>query len=193
MRTTHATRTTRETDIMVTLTLEGTGTCDIETGIPFLDHMLTTVTRYGAFDLTCRAHGDLLVGPHHTMEDVALVLGQAFKKAVGEGRGIKRYSHSMIPMDDSCATVVMDFGGRPYLVYHAEFTNLIEGILEPSLIEHFFFSFTSTAGVTMHIDVTGRNEHHKCEALFKAFGIALGGATSIIPGNNSILSTKGSI
>ncbi len=193
MRTALVNRTTRETEITLSLILDGTGVCDIETGIPFLDHMLTAVARHGKFDIVCKAKGDLPVGPHHTMEDVALVLGQAFKIAVGEGRGIKRYAHTMVPMDESCATVVMDFGGRPYLVFHASFTNLIEGILEPSLIEHFFSSFSTTSGATIHMDVTGRNEHHKCEALFKAFGIALTDATTVIPGCDVIPSTKGSL
>ncbi|MBN1167896.1 MAG: imidazoleglycerol-phosphate dehydratase HisB [Methanospirillaceae archaeon] len=190
MRSATIERRTGETDISLTLTIEGTGEYDIATGIPFLDHMLSAVARHGRFDIICKAIGDLPVGAHHTMEDVAIVLGSAFREAVGEGCGLKRYAHVMIPMDESCATVVIDLGGRPYLVFRASFVNPIECILEPSLIEHFFISFCYAAGATMHMHATGRNEHHKCEALFKAFGIALADATSLIPGYDRIPSTK---
>ncbi len=190
MRTACIERRTGETDISLTLTIEGTGEYDIATGIPFLDHMLSAVARHGRFDIICKATGDLPVGAHHTMEDVAIVLGTAFHEAVGEGRGLKRFAHVMIPMDESCATVAIDLGGRPYLVFRASFVNAIECILEPSLIEHFFMSFSYAAGATMHMHATGRNEHHKCEALFKAFGIALSDATSLIPGYDRVPSTK---
>lgn len=191
MRRAKVSRKTKETSITVDINLDGTGVCSIDTGIPFFDHMLTSFARHGHFNLTLSATGDLPIGPHHTVEDVALVLGSAFHEAVGEGRGIRRFAHAIIPMDESRATVAADISGRPYCVFSAAFNGMIEGCLEPSLVEHFFSSFVSTARITLHLEGTGRSDHHLCEALFKACGITLLDATRIIDKNGDIPSTKG--
>ncbi len=193
MRTAEVTRKTKETDITVRLTLEGTGQTEVATGIPFFDHMLSALARHGGFDLSLRARGDLAVDSHHTIEDTAIVLGQAVREAVGDGRGIRRFSHALVPMDEALATVAMDYSGRGYLVYQGCFSHKTIGTIEQEIFEHFFHSFCGKAGVNVHILFHGKNDHHQVEALFKAFGIALGDAVSIRAGKTDIPSTKGTL
>jgi imidazoleglycerol-phosphate dehydratase len=191
MRIAEISRKTRETEISVRFVLEGTGNSTINTGLPFLDHMLDAMTRHGRFDLTCTAVGDLHVDSHHTMEDVGIVLGEAIRKAVGEGRGIRRFAHAIVPMDESLATVALDCGGRSYLVYQGCYSAKVIGGIENDVFEHFFHSLCTKAGLNAHILFHGRNDHHQCEAVFKAFGIALSGAVQIVEGMSDIPSTKG--
>ncbi|HON81421.1 MAG TPA: imidazoleglycerol-phosphate dehydratase HisB [Methanoregulaceae archaeon] len=191
MRIGEISRTTRETDISVWLALEGTGIAAINTSLPFLDHMLEAMTRHGRFDLTCTATGDLHVDAHHTVEDLGIVLGEAIRKAVGDGRGIRRFAHAIVPMDESLATVALDCGGRSYLVYQGCFSAKKIGGIENDVFEHFFHSLCTKAGLNAHILFHGRNDHHQCEAVFKAFGIALSGAVQIVEGISDIPSTKG--
>ncbi|PWR74116.1 imidazoleglycerol-phosphate dehydratase HisB [Methanospirillum lacunae] len=191
MRTGSISRETRETKIKVDLNLDGNGICQIETGIPFFDHMLESFGRHGRFDLTIRADGDLNVGPHHTIEDIAIVLGSALREAIGDGRGIRRFSHAIIPMDEARVMVTTDISGRPYCVFSGVFSGPIEGVLEPYLIEHFFTTLTSSAHITLHLEGSGRSDHHLCEAFFKACGVTLHEATRIIDPNGNIPSTKG--
>ncbi|MFH0967273.1 MAG: imidazoleglycerol-phosphate dehydratase HisB [Methanobacteriota archaeon] len=193
MRQASVSRQTKETRIQVVLDLDGTGVCRIDTGIPFFDHMLISFGRHGQFDLAVTAEGDLHVGPHHTIEDIALVLGSAFWEAVGEARGIRRFANNIIPMDESRAMVAVDISGRPFCLFAADFIGPIEGILEPYLVEHFFVSFVSTARITLHLEGFGRSDHHLCEALFKACGITLHDATRITNISGSVPSTKGVI
>jgi imidazoleglycerol-phosphate dehydratase len=191
MRTAEISRKTRETDISARLVLEGTGAATISTGLSFLDHMLEAMTRHGRFDLTCRATGDLHVDAHHTVEDVGIVLGEAIRSAVGDGRGIRRFAHAIVPMDESLATVALDCGGRSYLVYQGCFSQKTIGGIDHDVFEHFFHSLCTKAGLNVHILFHGRNDHHQCEAVFKAFGIALAGALALVEGKNDIPSTKG--
>ncbi len=191
MRAGKVNRETKETSITVELDIDGDGTYRIDTGIPFFDHMLSSFARHGHCNLSISAKGDLAVGPHHTVEDVALVLGSAFHEAVGDGRGIRRFAHAIIPMDESRAMVAVDISGRPCCVFSAPFSGMIEGSLEPSLVEHFFSSFTTNARITLHLEGTGRSDHHLCESLFKAWGIALHEATRITDPGRDIPSTKG--
>jgi imidazoleglycerol-phosphate dehydratase len=193
MRQASVTRETKETRITVDISLDGDGTCTIDTGIPFLDHMLTSFGRHGRFNLTILAQGDLHVGPHHTIEDVALVLGSACNQAIGEGRGIRRFAHAIIPMDESRAMVAVDISGRPFCRYSAPFQGMVEGVIEPYLIEHFFLSFVSTARVTLHLEGSGLSDHHLCEALFKAWGITMRDATRVVDESGAVPSTKGII
>lgn len=191
MRTAEISRRTKETDIAIRLSFDGTGTTRIATGIPFFDHMLEAMARHGGINLDCTTKGDLGVDTHHTIEDIGIVLGEAIRKAVGEGRGIHRFSHAMVPMDEALATVVIDYGGRGYLVYQGCFTQKTIGGIEQDVFEHFFSSLCMKAGLNVHILFHGRNDHHQCEAVFKAFGIALAQAVSIVEGRQDIPSTKG--
>jgi imidazoleglycerol-phosphate dehydratase len=191
MRIAEISRHTKETDIDIRLTLDGEGITQISTGIPFFDHMLDAMARHGSLDLDCMTKGDLGVDTHHTIEDVGIVLGEAIKKAVGDGRGICRFSHAMVPMDEALATVAMDCGGRGYLVYQGCFTQRTIGGIEHDIFEHFFNSLCTKAGLNVHILFHGRNDHHQCEAVFKAFGIALSQATSLTQVSSDIPSTKG--
>jgi imidazoleglycerol phosphate dehydratase HisB len=191
MRSAEINRKTKETDISVFMAFEGSGKVESVTGLPFFDHMLTAMARHGGFDLVIRADGDLDIDSHHTVEDTGIVIGDAIRKIVGEGRGIRRFSHAIVPMDDSLATVAMDCGGRGYLVYQGCFTHKTVGTIEQDVFEHFFQSLCSKAGLNVHIVFHGRNDHHQCEALFKAFGIALGEAVAIREGSTDIPSTKG--
>ncbi|ABS55585.1 Imidazoleglycerol-phosphate dehydratase [Methanoregula boonei 6A8] len=184
-------RETKETKIALTFDPEGTGKVAVETGIPFFDHMLTGMARHGGFDLTCTVTGDLGVDSHHTIEDTGIVLGDAIKAAIGEGRGIRRFAHAIIPMDESLAQVALDCGGRGYLVYTGTFGARTLGNIPPDLFEHFFYTLCIHAGITAHIRFTGRNDHHQCEAMFKAFGIALGEALAKSGKTKEIPSTKG--
>jgi imidazoleglycerol phosphate dehydratase HisB len=191
MRTITVKRETKETNITITLNPGGTGKVSVNSGVPFLDHMLTAMAKHGGFDFTCTANGDLGVDCHHTVEDIGIVLGDAVKQAIGDGLGMQRFSHAIIPMDESLATVALDCGGRGYLVFTGRFGNRTIGTIPVDIFEHFFYSLCTRAGITAHITFSGKNDHHQCEAVFKAFGIALGQALSIRGDTKMIRSTKG--
>jgi len=159
--------------------------------VPFFDHMLTSCAKHGDFYLHVRANGDLQVDCHHLIEDTGIVLGTALRRAIGEGKGIRRFSHVIIPMDESLAMVALDCGGRGYLVFDGKFGLDQVGGIPRDLFQHFFYGCCIHAGITAHIRFRGTNDHHACEAVFKAFGIALGQATSMKPGRSGIPSTKG--
>lgn len=192
LRSSRVERTTSETDIHVELSLDGTGTSEISTGLGFFDHMLDQIARHGNFDIKIRVNGDLHVDEHHTMEDTALALGEAFLKALGDKRGIRRYGFTL-PMDDSLATAAVDFGGRPWLVWEAEFKREKVGDVPTEMFYHFFKSFADTSKCNLHIKVEGSNEHHKIEAIFKAFSKALRGAVAFDPESDQLPSTKGAL
>jgi len=167
-------RNTLETRISVEVDLDGTGRSSLETGIPFLDHMLDQVARHGLIDLSIRAEGDLHIDAHHTVEDIGITLGQAFARAVGDKKGIRRYGHAYVPLDEALSRVVVDFSGRPGLELHAEFPRAMIGTFDVDLFHEFFQGFVNHAAVTLHLDsLRGRNAHHIAETLFKAFGRAL--------------------
>ena len=191
MRIVELKRETKETNIAIRLNPDGAGNVTVESGIPFFDHMLNAMARHGGFDMTLAAQGDLHVDCHHTVEDVGIVLGDAIKQAIGEGRGMKRFAHAIIPMDESIAQAALDCGGRGYLVWNGTFGNKAVGSIPSDLFEHFFYSLCTRAGITAHISFSGKNDHHKSEAAFKAFGIALGEALSITGDTKTIRSTKG--
>jgi imidazoleglycerol-phosphate dehydratase len=184
-------RSTTETDITVTLGLDGSGHTAIDTGIGFYDHLLGSLAHHGLFDLAIHADGDLQVDEHHTVEDAALVLGAAFAEALGDRSGIGRFGSSSVPMDEALATVVLDIGGRPYAVIDLPFRGLHAGGLPLQLVEHALESFARTAGATLHVTGTGRNDHHLAEATFKALGRALAAACEIDPRREGVASTKG--
>lgn len=190
MRVVDVKRETNETKIVVKLDPDGKGTVKVDSGVPFFDHMLTAMARHGGFDLTCTAKGDLHVDCHHTIEDIGIVLGDAIKQVIGEGRGIKRFAHAVIPMDESLGEVALDCGGRGYLVWKGTFGNKLVGTIPSDIFEHFFYSLCTRAGITAHISFSGKNDHHQCEAAFKAFGIALGQALALT-GDKKVRSTKG--
>jgi imidazoleglycerol-phosphate dehydratase len=194
-RTASITRITAETDIALTLNLDGTGTADIATGIGFLDHMLTALTRHGLFDLTLRAQGDLHIDFHHTTEDVGIVLGQAFRKAIGDKRGITRFGHALIPMDETLVEAVVDISGRPFLMWNVEFLRPKIGEMDTELFEEFFRALAFNAAVTLHINQrAGHNAHHVAEACFKATARALRAACSHDSrAQGAVPSTKGSL
>ena len=189
-RVTHR-RTTRETDITVTLNLDGSGNSQILTGIGFFDHMLEQVSRHSALDLSLEAQGDLHIDQHHTIEDTALTLGEAFSMALQDKRGLERYGYAAIPMDDAMAQVAIDFGGRPSLVWHAEFNREKVGSMPTEMFYHFFKSFSDAARCNLHIRCEGENEHHKIEAIFKAFARAVKMAKMRNVNSNDLPSTKG--
>ncbi|MDI3506826.1 MAG: imidazoleglycerol-phosphate dehydratase [Methanomicrobiaceae archaeon] len=192
MRRAEVHRATRETDIRLSLGLDGTGTARIETGIPFFDHMLESFARHGRFDLGVKAEGDLAVDAHHTIEDTGIALGKALAAAVGDGKGITRFADAAVPMDEALARVALDLGGRGYLVFEGSFSPAGPGGIPGDLIEHFFYSLCTNAGLTAHISLTGRSDHHVCEAAFKAFGRALRAAVAIDPAmGGEVPSTKG--
>ena len=195
MRKATVERQTQETSVHITLNIDGTGQPDIETGIGFLDHMLAHVAIHGLFNLTVQASGDLHVDAHHTVEDVALTLGQAFSQALSDRAGIVRIGSATVPMDESLATVSLDFSGRPYAVIQATWSGPAVGGLPVTLFTHFFESFAVTARANLHARVLyGRDDHHKAEALFKALGRALDTATREDPRRRgSIPSTKGTL
>jgi imidazoleglycerol-phosphate dehydratase len=186
-------RRTRETEIDLTLDLDGSGRADISTGIGFYDHLLTSLAHHGLFDLQVRATGDLEVDEHHTVEDVALVLGSAFAEALGDRAGIHRFGESSVPMDESLATAVIDVGGRPYAVIDLPFAGERVGGLPLQLVEHALESFVRTAGATLHLHGTGRNDHHLAEAAFKALARALRLACEADPRRDGAASTKGTL
>jgi imidazoleglycerol-phosphate dehydratase / histidinol-phosphatase len=192
MRTGTVKRTTNETNIEIHLSLDGSGSSDISTGLGFFDHMLDQIARHGNFDLKIRVQGDLHVDEHHTVEDTGLALGEAFYLALGNKRGINRYGFTL-PMDDSLASVAVDFGGRPWLVWDAEFTRERVGDVPTELFSHFFKSFSDASRSNLNIKAEGENEHHKIEAIFKAFSKALRGAVALDQYSDSLPSTKGSL
>jgi imidazoleglycerol-phosphate dehydratase len=194
-RTASITRTTTETDITVTLNLDGSGKADIATGIGFLDHMLTALARHGLFDLTVRAKGDLHIDFHHTTEDVGIVIGQAFRQAIGDKRGISRFGHALIPMDETLAEAAVDISGRPYLAWNVGFERPKIGEMDTELFEEFFRALAFNAMVTLHITRrAGHNAHHVAEACFKATARALRMAVEADPrAGNAIPSTKGTL
>jgi imidazoleglycerol-phosphate dehydratase len=188
-------RDTKETQITVTLNLDGTGRSNLNTGLPFLDHMLDQVARHGMFDLDIEAQGDLHIDAHHTVEDVGITLGQAFTKALSDKRGIRRYGHAYVPLDEALSRVVLDCSGRPGLEFQVEFSRARVGDFDVDLFYEFFQGFINHALVTLHIDnLRGRNSHHIIETVFKAFGRALRMAVECDPRMEGILpSTKGSL
>lgn len=195
MRTVTIKRKTRETDIEIVLDLDGSGQYDIATGLGFLDHMLTHIAAHGLFDLTVHAEGDLHVDPHHTVEDVALVLGSAFDQALGDRKGITRMAHAYAPMDETLGFVAVDLSGRPYAVVDVAWVASEVGGIPVTLWEHFFASFAVTARANVHARVLyGRDDHHKAEALFKALARALDAATQLDPRRaGTVPSTKGTL
>ncbi len=194
-RTATITRTTSETDISLTLDLDGTGRADIATGIGFLDHMLTALTRHALFDLTVRAKGDLHIDFHHTTEDVGIVLGRALTEALGDKRGIARFGHAMVPMDEALAEAAIDISGRPFLAWSVTFAQPKVGEMDTELFEEFFRAFASNALITLHVtQKAGTNTHHVAEACFKALARALRMAVAPDPRvGNAIPSTKGAL
>ncbi len=187
-------RITKETQITVELNLDGQGMTDISTGIGFFDHMLSGFARHGLFDLKVRVNGDLDVDCHHTIEDTGIVLGQAIQKALGEKKGIKRYGHFLLPMDETLALCAIDLSGRPYLNYDASFTTERIGEMDTEMIREFFYAVSYSATMNLHLKILdGINNHHMAEALFKAFGKALDMAVMEEPRMKDVWSTKGTL
>jgi imidazoleglycerol-phosphate dehydratase len=195
MRTAQVIRNTLETQITVNLNLDGTGISKLETGVPFLDHMLDQVARHGLLDLDIEAQGDLHIDAHHTVEDTGISLGQAFAQAIGDKKGIRRYGQAYVPLDEALSRVVIDLSGRPGLEYHVDFTRARIGEFDVDLFLEFFRGFINHAGVTLHIDnLRGINAHHQAETIFKAFGRALRMAVETDPRMGDALpSTKGAL
>jgi imidazoleglycerol-phosphate dehydratase len=187
------TRRTRETDVTITLDLDGSGNASVATGVGFYDHLLTSLAHHGLFDLEIRATGDLEIDEHHTVEDIALVLGAAFAEALGDRAGIRRFGEAQAPMDESLAAAVIDLSGRPYAVLDLPFRGERVGGLPLQLVEHALESFARTAGATLHLRATGRNDHHLAEASFKALARALRAACEPDPRRLGVASTKGSL
>jgi imidazoleglycerol-phosphate dehydratase len=194
-RTASVTRSTKETRITVKLDLDGTGRSKLNTGIGFFDHMLDQIARHGLIDLEIEAQGDLHIDGHHTIEDVGITFGQAIAQAVGDKKGITRYGHSYVPLDEALSRVVIDFSGRPGMEMHIPFTSGMIGAMDTQLVGEFFHGFVNHAFVTLHIDnLRGVNAHHQCETVFKAFGRALRMALEIDPRSAGVIpSTKGSL
>src|SRR5277367_126016 len=195
MRTAEVSRKTQETSIRVKLNLDGSGIRSIDTGIPFLDHMLDQVARHGMLDLEVEAKGDLHIDAHHTVEDIGITLGQAMAKAIGDKSGICRYGHAYVPLDEALSRAVIDFSGRPGLTFNVNFKRALVGEFDVDLTHEFFQGFVNHAQVTLHLDnLSGDNAHHQCETLFKAFGRALRMAAEFDPrAKGTIPSTKGSL
>ena len=194
-RTATIERNTAETQIHVELDLDGTGRADLVTGVPFLDHMLDQVARHGMVDLTVRANGDLHIDGHHTVEDIGITMGQAFRAAIGDKKGIVRYGHAYVPLDEALSRVVIDLSGRPGLEFHVPFTRAMIGTFDVDLTHEFFQGFVNHAHVTLHVDnLRGDNAHHQAETVFKAFARALRMAAARDPRAAGVLpSTKGSL
>ena len=194
-RTAHVVRNTSETQIEITLNLDGTGVAQLDSGVPFLDHMLDQIARHGLMDLTVKATGDTHIDDHHTVEDVGIALGQAFAKAVGDKKGMVRYGHSYVPLDEALSRVVIDFSGRPGLELHVPYTRARVGNFDVDLTGEFFRGFVNHAQVTLHIDnLRGVNAHHQIETVFKAFGRALRMAVAIdARAADQVASTKGTL
>lgn len=195
-RTAEINRKTKETDITLSLNLDGTGKSDIATGVAFLDHMLDQIARHGLFDLTIKCNGDLEVDAHHTVEDTALALGEALKEALGDKMGITRYGHAYVPMDETLSRVALDLSNRPYCIWNVNFTiDRLGELMETELFGHFFQALSQTAGMTLHCEnLYGENNHHIIESVFKAFARALRMATEMDPRAAGMLpSTKGAL
>ena len=187
-------RKTTETDVLVKLNLDGSGKGDISSTLPFLDHMLNLFAKHGFFDLTLKSKGDTDIDDHHLVEDIGICMGEVFKKALGSKAGIARYGSATVPMDESLCSVSADISGRPYLVYHANFSRARIGTFDSALLKEFFKSFSDHSGITLHINLLyGRNNHHMAEAIFKAFARALSGAAARDQRIAGVLSTKGSL
>lgn len=173
-RTANVSRDTLETQISVEINLDGTGEFTADTGVPFLEHMMDQISRHGLIDINVKANGDTHIDDHHTVEDIGITLGQAFKEAVGDKKGIRRYGHAYVPLDEALSRVVIDFSGRPGLEMHVDFVRGSVGGFDVDLFGEFFHGFVNHAGVTLHIDnLRGKNTHHQAETVFKAFGRAL--------------------
>lgn len=195
MRTATVNRNTLETQISVSLNLDGTGKSEFVTGLGFLDHMLDQIARHGMMDVSVQAKGDLHIDGHHTVEDIGITLGQAFAKAIGDKKGIRRYGHAYVPLDEALSRVVIDVSGRPELEYDVKFTRAMIGEFDVDLIHEFFQGFVNHALITLHIDnLRGHNSHHQAETVFKAFGRALRMAVELDPRMAGVMpSTKGTL
>ncbi len=195
MRNASLSRDTAETKIAVSLELDGTGVARLATGVPFLDHMLDQVARHGLIDLDVRAQGDLHIDGHHTVEDIGITLGQAFAQAIGDKKGVRRYGHAYVPLDEALSRVVIDLSGRPGLEFHVKFSRAWIGEFDVDLVHEFFHGFVNHAQVTLHVDnLRGSNAHHQCETVFKAFGRALRMAVESDPRAAGVIpSTKGAL
>jgi len=195
MRTAQVTRNTLETQVTVSLNLDGTGSAKLATGVPFLDHMLDQIARHGLIDLDIQASGDLHIDAHHTLEDTGITFGQAFAQALGDKKGIRRYGHAYVPLDEALSRVVIDLSGRPGLEYHVDYTRARIGEFDVDLFLEFFRGFINHAGATLHIDnLRGINAHHQAETIFKAFGRALRMAVEADLRMGDVLpSTKGAL
>ena len=193
-RTATIDRSTKETSINLTLDLDGRGEHQIESGVPFFDHMLTQIARHGFFDLHLKAKGDLEIDAHHTVEDIGICLGEAFKKALGDKSGVRRYGRGSMPMHEALAAVVLDFSGRPFLVFNVPLPKAQVGNFELELVEEFFTAFCNHAGANVHVNLAyGENLHHIVEAVFKAFARALDEATQFDSRVEGVLSSKGTL
>jgi imidazoleglycerol-phosphate dehydratase len=194
-RTAEVERNTLETQITVSVNLDGTGQAKFDTGVPFLEHMLDQIARHGLIDLEIIAKGDLHIDAHHTVEDIGITLGQAFAKAVGDKKGIRRYGHAYVPLDEALSRVVLDLSGRPGIEFHVDFTRASIGQFDVDLFHEFFQGFVNHALVTLHVDnLRGSNAHHQAETVFKAFGRALRMALEVDPRMGEVIpSTKGSL
>ena len=195
MRTAQVSRNTAETQITVSINLDGTGVSRLDTGVGFFDHMLDQIARHGLIDLDIQAKGDLHIDAHHTVEDVGITLGQALARAIGDKKGIRRYGHAYVPLDEALSRVVIDFSGRPGLEWHVPFTRAMIGEFDVDLAHEFFQGLVNHAAITVHVDnLRGDNAHHQCETVFKAFGRALRAAAERDPRmGEAIPSTKGSL
>ena len=192
MRESTVTRKSKETDIQLTLCLDGSGRTDIDTGVGFFDHMLDAMCRFAQMDMTLRCTGDLAVDAHHTVEDTGMCIGRAIREALGNRAGIRRAGSAYMPMDEALAFAALDISGRPYLAYQAAFAAPMCGTMDTQLAEEFFRAVCVQGGLTLHLNVmAGRNDHHKMEAMFKAFGLALRDAAAVDARITGVLSTKG--
>ena len=193
-RTAETHRVTNETDVRVRVNLDGSGQQDIESGIPFFDHMLSQLARHGRMDLEIKAKGDLEIDGHHTVEDIGLTLGQAINEALGERRGIARFAHAYVPLDEALIRVVVDFSGRGYLVYRAQFETPMIGDLQTELVEEFFKALVMEGRLNLHVEsLYGRNQHHIVETMFKAAARAIHHATRVVFDDGEVPSTEGSL
>lgn len=195
MRTAEVSRNTLETQIVASINIDGSGISQLSSGLGFLDHMMDQIARHGMMDIKVEATGDLHIDAHHTVEDIGITLGQAFAKALGDKKGVRRYGHAYVPLDEALSRVVLDLSGRPGLEFGVEFKRARIGDFDVDLVHEFFQGFVNHAGVTLHIDnLRGENAHHQAETIFKAFGRALRMATELDPRMTGIMpSTKGSL